>query len=44
MTESGNHTHSVTTNASTTGTTGSGTATHNNMPPYVNVYMWMRVG
>lgn len=44
MTESGNHTHSVTTYASTTGATGSGTAAHNNMPPYVNVYMWMRVG
>lgn len=42
--ESGNHSHVVTTNASTTGATGSGTATHNNMPPYVNVYMWMRVG
>ncbi len=44
MTESGNHTHSVTTYASTTGATGSETAAHNNMPPYVNVYMWMRVG
>lgn len=42
--ESGNHSHVVTTYASTTGATGSGTATHNNMPPYVNVYMWMRVG
>ena len=41
--EAGNHSHVVTTYASTTGATGSGTATHNNMPPYVNVYMWMRV-
>ena len=42
--EAGNHSHTVTTYASTTGATGSETATHNNMPPYVNVYMWMRVG
>lgn len=42
--EAGNHSHTVTTYASTTGATGSGTAVHNNMPPYVNVYMWMRVG
>lgn len=42
--EAGNHSHTVTTYASTTEATGSGTATHNNMPPYVNVYMWMRVG
>lgn len=40
---SGAHTHTVTIYASTTETTGSDMA-HNNMPPYVNVYMWMRVG
>lgn len=39
----GLHSHSLATNASTTGATG-GTTAHNNMPPYVNVYMWMRVG
>ena len=36
----GAHTHTIT---GFTGSTGSGTA-HNNMPPYLNVYMWMRVG
>lgn len=36
----GVHTHTIT---GFTGSTGSGTA-HNNMPPYLNVYMWMRVG
>ncbi len=42
-TSAGAHTHTVTIYASTTETTGSDMA-HNNMPPYVNVYMWMRVG
>ena len=37
---SGNHSHSVTTNASTSGSTGSGNA--GNMPPYLAVYVWKR--
>ena len=41
----GNHTHTVSTNASTTGSFGSGaaaSATDGNMPPYLAVYMWKR--
>ena len=37
----GSHTHSVTTNASTTGSNGSGTAV-DKMPPYLAVYVWKR--
>lgn len=37
----GAHTHTVTTNASTTESTGNGTA--GNMPPYLAVYMWKRI-
>ena len=36
----GSHTHSVTTNASTSGSTGSGNS--GNMPPYLAVYVWKR--
>lgn len=36
----GSHTHSVTTNASTSGSTGAGNA--GNMPPYLAVYVWKR--
>lgn len=41
----GAHTHTVTTNASTTGVTGSGAAASSgegNMPPYLTAYMWYR--
>ena len=41
----GAHTHSVSTNASTTGVTGSGAAASSgegNMPPYLTAYMWYR--
>ena len=38
----GAHTHSVTTNASTTGSNGSGSS-FTNLPPYITVYMWKRV-
>ena len=41
MQSAGNHSHTVTTNASTTGATGSGSA-FSVMNPYITVYMWKR--
>ncbi len=38
---SGEHQHTVTTTESTAGKTGENVK-HNNMPPYINVYMWKR--
>ena len=38
---SGDHSHSISTNASTSGSSGSGNA--GNMPPYLAVYMWKRI-
>ena len=37
----GDHSHTVTTNASNTGNAGSGNA--ENMPPYLPVYIWKRI-
>lgn len=39
---SGSHQHTFKTNTSNTGYTGA-TSAHNNMPPYIMVYMWRRI-
>ncbi len=39
--ENGDHNHTVTIPASTSGSTGSGVG-HNNLPPYITCYMWKR--
>jgi len=40
--DGGSHTHNVTMNRGSTGSTGSGTS-FTNLPPYITVYMWKRV-
>ena len=39
--ENGDHSHTVTIPASTSGSTGSGVG-HNDLPPYITCYMWKR--
>ena len=40
--EAGDHSHIVTTNTSTTGSSGSGSS-FSNLQPYITVYMWKRI-